>query len=141
MTVPALGATIGFITFIASTISSVSPAATCLPGADERRGAGLGGQIGGADHRRLDRAGMIGGGGQRGRRRRGGRRRAGAAAAGAAHCARRGRRDRHRARDADAAIAVLHLDLGQAGGVEQFGELADQPGIDLHGAAPAGACR
>ena len=107
---PARGAAIGFITFIASMISRVSPSFTLSPGDDERLGARLAGEEDGADHRRLDRAGMAGG---RGRRRGGG---AGAAA-------RRARRRRRRARraaatvtlalDDDLAVAVLDLDLGQ----------------------------
>ena len=58
---PAAGAAIGFITFIASMISRVSPASTVCARRDERRRAGLGRQEDGADHRRLDRAGMAGG--------------------------------------------------------------------------------
>ena len=40
-------------------------------------------------------------------------------------------------RDLDLAIAILDLDLGQAGFVEQFGQLAHQRGVDIHaGLAP-----
>ena len=53
---PARGAGIWFIVFIASMMSSVSPALTTRADLDERLGAGLGRAIGGADHRRGDDA-------------------------------------------------------------------------------------
>ena len=52
VTVPARGAGIWFMVFIASMISSVSPAFTLAADLDEWLGAGLGRAIGGADHRR-----------------------------------------------------------------------------------------
>ena len=128
------GAAIGFITFIASTISSVSPGLDLVALADERRGAGLAGKIDRADHRRADQpdwhwrrswralAARRGVGAGRGRGRRW------AEAAAAARCA----------LDADAALAVLNLDFAQPGLVEQFGELADECGIDLHPARAGG---
>ena len=81
VTVPARGAGIWFIVFIASMISSVSPACDLAADLDERLGAGLGRAIGGADHRRGDGARMLGEIGDRGRRS-GGRCRAAADGAG-----------------------------------------------------------
>ena len=74
---------------------------------------------------RIDRGGVAAGAARGGGRRRGG-------GGAARRMMRRGLHRRGLARDADAAIAVLHLDLGQVGLVEQFGELADERGIDLH---------
>ena len=64
-TTPSRGAWIGFMVFIASTISRVWPFLTVSPTADEGRGLGRGLQIDGADHRRLHlfaRLGDDGGG-------------------------------------------------------------------------------
>ena len=60
ITVPARGAGIWFMVFIASMISSVSPAFTLAADLDERLGAGLGRGIGGADHGRDHHARMLG---------------------------------------------------------------------------------
>ena len=97
---------------------------------DERRRARLGREIDGADHRRLDRARMVGRARRCGRRRRARRGGGAAAAAGAgagAAAATPSLRLTH-----DAAVAVLDLDLGEVGLVEQLGELAHQLGVDLH---------
>ena len=59
VTVPALGALIGFIIFIASMISSVWPCCHLVADRDEGRLPGSAREIGGADHRRLDGAGML----------------------------------------------------------------------------------
>jgi hypothetical protein len=59
VTVPPLGAMIGFITFIASMISSVSPSFTVSPTLIKAAASGSKAQIDRADHRRFDRAGMI----------------------------------------------------------------------------------
>ena len=56
-TVPACGAGIGFITFIASMISRVWPFLTLSPTLTKGVGPGLGGEIGRADHGRGHRAG------------------------------------------------------------------------------------
>ena len=114
LTTPPAGAVIGFITFIASTMSKRVPSLHGLADLDERLGAGLGRQIGGADHRRLDAfasdlflarlADVFLGVHRRGAS-------AGAATAAAAQ-AERDQRRRPRA-DLDPAIAVLDLDLGQ----------------------------
>ena len=60
VTVPARGAGIWFIVFMASMISSVSPWLTRLPISMNGGGAGLGRAVGGADHRRFDGARMLG---------------------------------------------------------------------------------
>ena len=101
--------------------------------ADERRGAGLGGEIDGADHRRFDRIGVAAGAagaaaaaGKRQRRcRSGGAAAAAAAAAGGGSCA----------RDLDLAVAVFDLDFGEPGFGQQFGQFADQFAVDVHAAA------
>ncbi len=124
------GAVIGFITFIASTISNVSPALTVSPGADERLRARLAGEIDGADHRRLDRAWMVGrsrlrrrgepaaaGGGQRGAA-------AGAAIAGAGTDGDLALRRGSVASPSSTSISVRSFWL------EELGELADQLGLD-----------
>ncbi len=88
--------------------------------------AGLGRAEGGADHRRMHRAGVVGVRHKRCRR--------GCAAAigaaGVAGVAGGDRRDREVARDADARALALDLDLGQHGLAQQVGELADEGLID-----------
>src|SRR5690606_20706475 len=85
---------------------------------DEGAGAGLGGEIGGADHRRGDGAGMVGGiGGSRGRR-------LGLSRDGRHDGGDGGGRD-GAARDPNAGVVMLDLDLGKAGLVEEAGKLAD----------------
>ena len=59
VTLPPCGAGIWFIVFMASMMSTVSPCSTRDANLDERRRAGLRRAIGGADHRRLDGAGML----------------------------------------------------------------------------------
>ena len=61
VTLPACGAGIWFIVFMASMMSSVSPCADPRADLDECRRAGLGRAVGGADHRRFDGARMLGG--------------------------------------------------------------------------------
>ena len=121
---PPCGAVIGFITFIASTISRVSPALTVSPTAMNGFAPGSGDRIGGADHRRLDRV-------RRRRPRRGRRRcRRGGGRRGAQAPARRAApattAAARLARDLDLAVAVLDLDLGQLVVGQQLGELAHQ---------------
>ena len=110
-TVPASGAGIGFITFIASMISRVWPFFTLSPTLT-KGGPGLGGEIGGADHGRGDGARPAD---LRARRELRRRRRPAPAA--------RRRRGIDRlaaaAIDADALTVVLVFDLGQAGLVQQ----------------------
>ena len=126
VTVPARGAGIWFMVFIASMMSSVSPAFTLLPTSTNGLAPGSGAAIGGADHRRGDDARMLGRIDRRGRRRRatgcGGA--CSGAAATLALTAIAPRRDAH------AQAVVLDLDFGQAGFVEQLGELADQILVD-----------
>ena len=76
-TLPARGAAIWFIVFIASMMRSVWPSAHLVADLDERRRAGLGLQVDGADHRRGHDAGIVGrvrrrDGSRSGARRRGG---------------------------------------------------------------------
>ena len=106
VSVPDAGATIGFITFIASMIRIVSPAFTAEPTAAKFGGSG--------------------GGGCRGDRRSGGGGRDG----GGSISDGRGHRGRL-ARDANLAVAVLDFDLGQAGVVEKLGKRADIGRIDI----------
>ena len=61
ITVPARGDGIWFMVFMASTMSSVSPALTWLPTSTKGRAPGSGPTIGGADHGRSDHARMLGG--------------------------------------------------------------------------------
>jgi hypothetical protein len=108
---------------------------------DEIGLAGLGREIGGADHGRLHRAGMlaeiVG---------RGGRCRRGACRGG--RCGRR-RRDRccHRHAgpgDPDTPLAVGQLDLAEIGLVKDLRQLADELGIHLelcHGETLRGECQ
>jgi thiazole synthase len=120
LTTPPPGAVIGFITFIASMISRVSPALTASPTL-------MNGSAPGSGDRGLDRlAGndLLGRGGRRCLTRcRSGRWRRGSPLRGS----RRGA-----AADPDAALAVRDLDLGQAVGGQQLGELLDQLRIDPH---------
>ena len=61
ITVPLRGEGIWFMVFIASTMSSVSPASHPAADLDEGPRARLGPDIGGADHGRRHHAGMLGG--------------------------------------------------------------------------------
>ena len=85
--------------------------------------ARLGAQIGGADHRRGHRAGMVGDGHRSGRY-------AGRAPRRSPPTRHRRRRRLQRSCDAYAGVLVLDLDLAEAGLVEQFRELADQLLVD-----------
>ena len=60
VTTPAFGATMSLKVFIASISSSLSPAVTRAPISTKGLASGLGPQIGGADHRRFHRVGMVG---------------------------------------------------------------------------------
>ena len=123
ITVPERGAGIWFIVFIASMMSSVSPALTREPMSTNGRAPGSAPTIGGADHRRGDEAGMLrridAADGSRGRRRDG-------------HIDRRATAQPRCAvaRDAHADAVLLDRDLGEAGLVEQLRQLADQVVID-----------
>ncbi len=125
VTVPPRGAGIWFMVFIASTISSGSPAFTTLPMSTNGLAVGSGARIGGADHRRGHDARVLRriADGDR-RHGRGGRdrrdRRHVCAASGGHHM-----RDRL-ARDAHPQALALDLDLAEAGFVEQLCQLADQ---------------
>ena len=130
-TVPAFGALIWLNVFIASISSSVWPALDALADGDEGRRAGLGRQVGDADHRAEHRAGMAGR--RPARRRPARRRRPTCAIAGAAR--RHGRR--RGAHDADAAVLLGDLDLGEAGLVQHCGERADRVGVELDAIAHA----
>ena len=61
VTVPARGAGIWFMVFIASMISSVWPSVTVSPTSTKGSAPGSGAQIGGADHRRLDTSPALAG--------------------------------------------------------------------------------
>ena len=125
LTVPPVGAVIGFITFIASMISRVSPALTVSPTLMNGSAPGSG------DRKAVPTIGDLtvspamtssagGGGGQRPARggRRGGRSRRGGG--------------REAAADLDPALAVLDLDFGQPVLGQQLGELLHQLGVDPH---------
>ena len=129
MILPALGDVIGFITFIASMISSVSPCLTdwptamngLAPGSGDRKAVPTIGDLTASTGAAAGAASAAGA--------------AGAAAAGAGAAAgawRIGHDRRGLAADADLAIAVLDLDLGQLVGRQQFGKLAKQRAIDPH---------
>ncbi len=136
LTVAAFGAVIGFITFIASMMSRVSPAFTAWPTVTNGFAPGSGERKAVPDHRRLQRlaAEILHWRGSR-RGRRGGRRcRSG-------HGNRR-RRDECRRRipaDLDLTISVLNLDFVQIIVAQQLSELTHEGGIDTHRRAFVGA--
>ncbi len=127
LTTPPLGAVIGFMTFIASMISKVSPALTLSPTAMNGLAARLGREESGADHRRLDGfAGDFFGGGSRLART------APRALKPARGCGSAPEATELVAGDADHAVAVGDLDLGQRIFGQELGQLAHQLGIDAH---------
>jgi hypothetical protein len=92
-----------------------------------------GGQVDGADHRRFHQ--LAGDGGRRGRDGGAGGGRSGLGRGrGVGHRGRRGDSAADgAARDANLQVTLLDLDLGQAGGVEDVGQLAHRAGVDRAG--------
>ena len=135
-TVPACGAGMWFIVFMASTISSVWPASTLAPISTKVCSAGLGRAIGGADHRRLDRSGVFGPGSLA----RHGRGSPGRSGDGRRH-RRIGRHLGWLAGDPQAHRVVLDLDLGETGLVHQRREIADHRLVDCGLGVAHGAFR
>ena len=130
MTVPALGAVIGFITFIASMIISVSPALTvwpaltngAAPGSGERKAVPTIGDLTASTGAAAGAASAAsGGGGSRG-------------GGGEAAWPTIGHSPTGdvAADDLDLAVAVLDFDFGQFVGGQQLGQFANQRAVDAH---------